>query len=561
MKTLPLKMAMIATSFTVSLAAASQIADFNNDGNVDASDLVLLVGNLNVSCEESCPTDLNEDGVTNTADLMELMGQWGPVPNWEPEDELEEDETNPSPTRDENRDMSWQGQAPVLLDAIYYDQLTEHLNRGGYDRWHPAIEYNQGEYTKAWTAENNIAVQPMAYGGFDWDEDGVFSEEDKVNFAAWIEQSIPADYDGPICLDLEGEWWPILDSQNQAVVDVALNFYIEGLQYAQSLRPNAKIGFWGLPKKSHTNPAIPTASIQRLLDVCTAIFPDVYENNHGYDDSARLQLHIERAIEMVNGEVPVYAQTFPRYRVDSSGYRNFHDVSEFTRDQVQSSLDAVWTDSEGKEHRISGISLWDAYIFAKYYTENWSELSMDERKALWDEIDFTHLEYLPEMKTLVDIAAQEANQRIADAQETDTQTEASTTDVELETTQSTQSQQQSRLVRQLDDTQAAVSFTTSSFRSSPRSYRSARRTWTQARRMFSAATRKYQRGSSQYQRAYESYLQAREEMQMASRNYHQDNDSNRSARATLNQAKDQWKSANLDLEDTESAEQTMLATQ
>ena len=179
---------------------------------------------------------------------------------------------------------------------------------------------------------------------------------------------------------------------------------------------------------------------------------------------------------------------------------------------------------------------------------------------MWDEIDFTDLEYLPEMKTLVDIAAQEANQRLADAQETATQKAASTTDVELVTTQSTQSQQQSRLVRQLDDTQAAVSFTTSSFRSPPRSYRSARRTWTQARRMFSAATRKYQRGSSQYQRAYESYLQAREEMQLASRNYRQDNDSNRSARATLNQAKDQWKSANLDLEDTESAEQTLLAT-
>ena len=115
----------------------------------------------------------------------------------------------------------------------------------------------------------------MAYAGFDWNEDGEFTEEDKVNFAAWIEQSVPADYDGPICLDLEAEWWPMLDSQSQVVVDVALNFYLEGLEYAQSLRPNAKIGFWGLPKKSHTNPEIPTASIQRLLDASTAIFPDV----------------------------------------------------------------------------------------------------------------------------------------------------------------------------------------------------------------------------------------------------------------------------------------------
>ena len=118
MKTLPLMLAMIATSFTVSLASASPIADFNNDGNVDAMDLVLLVGNMNATCDDTCPTDLNEDGITDTSDLMELMGQWGPVPNWEPQDVLEEEETNPSPTRDENRDMSWQGQAPVLLDAI-----------------------------------------------------------------------------------------------------------------------------------------------------------------------------------------------------------------------------------------------------------------------------------------------------------------------------------------------------------------------------------------------------------------------------------------------------------
>jgi len=562
MTTLPLMMAMIATSFTVSLTSAAPIADFNNDGNVDATDLVALVGNINTSCDEDCPTDLNEDGLTDTADLMELMSQWGPVPNWVPEDDSEEETTqNPAPTRDENRDMSWQGQAPVLLDGIYYDQLTEFLRRGGYNRWHPANEYNQGEYTKAWATANNIDVLPMVYGAFDWDEDGEFSEEDKANFAVWMDQSIPADYDGPICLDLEGEWWPMLDSQNQVVVDIAINFYIEGLVYAQSLRPNAKIGFWGLPKKSHTNPEIPTASIQRLLNASTAIFPEVYENNQGYDDSARLQLHVERAIEMVNGEVPVYAQSFPRYKVNSSGYRNYHDVSEFIRDQVQSSLDAVWTDSEGTEHRISGISMWDAYVYAKYFTENWSELSMEERKAMWDEIDHTDLEYLTEMKTLVDVAAQAANQRLADAQEADTQTEASAQDSAVVTTQTASTQQQAFLTRQINDAQSTVTVSASSYRSSSRpSYRSARRSWTQARRAFSTASRKYLKGSSQYQRACETFQQAREDMQLASQEYRQDRDSYRSARATINQAKNQWKSSNADWQETATDEQTMLAS-
>ena len=558
MTTLPLMMAMIATSFTVSLASADQIADFNNDGVVDAIDLVTLVGNLNAACDGSCQTDLNDDGVTDIADLMELMGQWGAVPNWVPQETQEEEtEENPSPTRDENRDMSWQGQAPVLLDAIYYDQLTEHLHRGGYNRWNTAIEYNQGEYTKAWTEENNIDALPMVYGAVDWDEDGEYSEEDKEKFAAWIEQSIPADYDGPICLDLEGQWWPLLNSHSQSVVDVALNFYIEGLQYAQSLRPNAKIGYWGLPKKVHSNPDSNTASIQRLLDISTAIFPEVYENHTNYDDSVRLQRHIERSIGMVEGEVPVYAQTFPRFKIGSNGYRNYHTVSEFVRDQVQSSLDAVWTDAEGTEHRVAGVSMWDAYVYAKYYTEDWSELSMEERKAKWDEIDHTNLEFLTEMKVLVDVAAEAANQRLADVQESST-TEANKQVTQVTTTQSVASvkettiapskivhkKQQSRLVRQLKDTKTQVTSRISLHKSSSRSYRSARSTWTQARRMFTAATRKYNRGSSEYQQAYETYLEAREEMQLATRNYRQNRKSTQGARASMNQAKDQWKSAN-----------------
>ena len=49
-------------------------------------------------------------------------------------------------------------------------------------------------------------------------------------------------------------------------------------------------------------------------------------------------------------------------------------------------------------------------------------------------------------------------------------------------------------------------------------------------------------------------------MQVASRSYRQDRDSDRSTRAMLNQAKDQWKSANTDVEDMENTEQTLLAT-
>jgi len=558
MTTLPSMMAMIATSLTVSLAYATPSADFNNDGNVNSTDLIFIVGSLNTTCDEVCVTDLSEDGITDMTDLMLLMQQWGPVPDYVPDDEPLDEEDDSESHRDENRDMSWQGKAPVLLDAIYYDKYTEYLHWGGYDRWHLANEYNQGEHTQAWTAANNVEVQPMAYSGFDWDADNIFTDEDKVNFEIWLNQAVPADYDGQICLDLESQWWPMLDSQNQAVVDVALDFYIEGLEFVQSLRPQAKIGFWGLPKKSHTNPDIPTASIQRLLNVCTAIFPDVYENNYNYDDSARLQLHVERCIEMINGEIPVYVQTSPRYKVDTTGYRYFHDQTEFLRDQIQASLDAAWTDSNGMEHKISGIALWDAYIFIKYYTEGWSELSMDERKALWDEIDFLHIEFLEGMKMLVDIAAAAIEAQLQTQAETED--EDSSKEVIVEVDETGQTRQPSRLIRRLYNGQSAGDLTSSDYRPVSRSYRTARRSWTQARRMFSAASRKYSRGSSEYKRALEAYEQAREEMQLAERYYRQERDANQNARASLNQAKEEWKAANADWSVTAETEQSRVAS-
>jgi len=555
MTTLPLIMATIAKSLTVSLSTSSPIADFNNDGNVDTSDLVTLTSSLNSTCDGDCPTDLNEDGLTDVADLMILMQQWGPVPNFVAQD-IEQEQSNPAPTRDANRDMSWQGQAPVLLDAVYYDQYTELFSHGSYARWHNAEVYNQGEHTMAWATDNDVPVQHMVYGSVDWDHDGVMTEEDKANFVVWLDATVPADYDGPLCLDLEGQWWSMLDTSSQTVMDSVLNTYLEQLEYAQSLRPNAKIGFWGLPKKSHTNPSFNTASIDRLLNACTAIFPDVYEHNPGGNDATRLQLHVERAIAMIDGQVPVYAQTFPRYK-ESGGNRNFfHTQDEFMRDQVQPALDAVWTDANGKEHRVNGVSFWDAYSYVSMYTEDWSEMSMEDRKTVWDEIDFLHVEFLQGMKVLVDTEADATNQRLTDAKEANSQA----TEIALVTIQTEQKSQQSRLVRQIKTTQTLVATATTSFQSSSRNFQTTRKSWSQAKSAFASAKRKYRRGSSQYKRAQSQFRQARREMQATSHEYKEDRESYRSARALMNQAKDEWKTANADWEIMANVEQTLLAS-
>ena len=409
----------------------------------------------------------------------------------------------------------------------------------------------------------------MVYGSVDWDHDNNLTEEDKANFAICLDEYVPVDYDGPLCLDLEGQWWGMLDTTNQAVMDTVINVYLEHLEVAKSLRPNAKIGFWGFPKKTHTNPNIQTASVDRLLSACTAIFPDVYEWNPGGNDSARLQLHVERAMEMVDGKTPVYVQTSPRYKTSSTSPRYLHDQAEFIRDQVNSSLNAVWTDAEGKEHRIQGIALWDAYTYVSQFTEGWSEMTLDERKALWNDLDLMHVEFLTEMKTLVDAASAEASTRrssaqqdseAAEAAEAEAQAAAAAAQAAAEAAAAERQRQRSRLVKQLNSTKVRLAKSSKSYRKSARSYRENRKSWSQAKRAFSKAKRKFSKGSKQYKRALAQYKNARRNVQLASRSFRSNRTSYRTARVSMNNAKATWKQANATWSQTVQQEQTLLAS-
>ena len=505
MTTLPTTLAMIAASITTTALFADQNADFNNDGTVDATDLMQVTSNLGIACEGDCPTDLNQDGITDSSDITALMGVWGDVPGWVNPNTPESDEQNDEPDSPSAPvDLSWQDQGPVLLDAIYYDQYTEFYSHGGFNRWNTAKEYNQGEYTKTWTAANGVAVQPTIYGSVDWDHDNNLTEEDKANFAIWLNEYVPADYDGPLCLDLEGQYWGLVDTTNQVVMDSVINVYLEHLEVAKALRPNAKIGFWGFPKKTHTDPNYHTASVDRLVSACTAIFPDVYEWNAGGNDSARLELHVERAMEMVNGQTPVYVQTSPRYKTSSNSPRFLHNQNEFIRDQVQSSMNAVWTDADGKEHRIQGIALWDAYTYVAQFTDGWSEMSMEERKEQWNELDLMHVSFLTEMKTFVDAANEEAAVQKANAQqEADDAAAAQAAAAEAAAAElkAQQQRKRSRLLRRLNSAKTTYARKSMSYRKQARTFRAKRSSWTKSARSYRSAKRSYNKCRSQYKRA------------------------------------------------------------
>jgi len=502
MTTLPLTLAMIALSQNP--ASSQSSADFNNDGNVDTTDLIALTSAIGTPCSGDCPTDLNNDGVTDQQDILVLMQFWGAVEGWVNPTDPTNNETNNDATNEEEHgcqhDLSWQGQGPVLYDAIYYDQLARTAQRIAMGE-----ELNEGEFTRAWCEENNVGVQSMVYnGGVDWYEDGAYDDVDKSKFSAWLDANVPHDYTGPICLDMEGQWWDMWHTESQEVMDTIIDFYIEGLEYAQAQRPNAKFGYWGLPRRKHTSPTSTTASVDRLLFASTALFPDVYEWNPDHDDSAWIELHVKNTIEMSKGQVPVYVQTCPRYKKVGHGML-LHTVEEFLHDQVHASLAAVWTDGEGKEHRISGISIWDAYLYCWQGSSQWSSLDSNGRKEVCNELDIYHRTILSSMKACIDAsysnteeqqsqsnaeaiaqAAAEEAARVAAAQE-----EASRLRAERK-------RQRSRLVRRLNSERTKIRRATSDYRKNAKQFRSARNSFKNKRRSFIGSRNAYRAALKQW---------------------------------------------------------------
>ena len=555
MTTLPTTLAMIATSITATTAFASN-ADFNNDGIVDTSDLIAVTSNIG-ACDGDCPTDLNTDGVTDQQDVLVLMQSWGAVEGWTASDNASSEEDSQTP----NRDLSWIGQGPVLLDAIYYDQLSSNDLRSSY-----AEQLSQGEQTKAWVASNNVEVQPMVYhGGVDRNVDGVYTEQEKEAFAAWIIENVPADYTGPICLDMEGPRWIIWNTDSQEVMDGLIDFYIEGLEFAQSLRPNAKIGYFGLPKQQHTNPAVETASVQRILEASTALFPNVYEFNPGHDASNRLQGHIAKTIEWVKGQVPVYVQVSPRFRDSDTQAMLLHDQEEVMRDQVNSSLSAEWTDDSGQAHKIAGVSLWDAYTFVSSNTEDWSTLDNDARKSMWDDLDTYHVCMLGHMKNAVDEVCGSMQSQDNEAAESQVAAEEAAVQAATEALE-TSRQHRAQVLAQLRTVKASFKNTRTSYVKAQKTYRS----WSSARKSYkkalAAAKKRFKKNKnrSAYKKAVakakRQFSNKRNSFRSAARSFRSQRASFRTVRANWNTAKGEWRTANASWQQMRENTSTLLAS-
>ncbi|MDG2200778.1 MAG: hypothetical protein P8K80_06310 [Phycisphaerales bacterium] len=372
----------------------SQDADVNQDGIIDILDLIQVVSSINVLCEGECPTDVDGDGTTNVTDLRQVVMFWGEMVS---HDEPEIDDTDSPEEPQEPADPVYAGPNPIVLDGVYYDANSRHVSRAQL-----GVALDQGWRTRSQNQQDGIDVLPYAYGGgVDYNADMLYTSEDLASFEAWLDENVPEDYTGPVVLDMEGAWWAQMSVASTAEMEDIMDFYIQGIEYAKVMRPNAKFGYWGLPKKHMTTDHYTGPSMARLLQASGAIFPDSYETNPDYNDSVRLRRHVERCIELVQGEVPVYVQMCPRFRDEETGqWRYYFHDEEFLRDQGEASLDARWVDASGRTHRVAGIAIWDCYNYAKLYHDDWSSLNDDEIIELWDEIDFIHADLYRSLKDL-----------------------------------------------------------------------------------------------------------------------------------------------------------------
>jgi len=376
--------------------------DTNSDQRVDTLDLLAVISEMGRACPatpETCPTDLNGSDHTSVDDLIVVLVHWGDTAFSNDDDtDGDEDDSTDIDDSDPQAEERLVGPDPIVMDSVYFDAYSRDQARADL-----GIDLDQGWQTRNWNQKNGIAVTPYAYsGGVDFNNDMQYTQSDLENFANWLDENVPYDYDGPVCLDMEGEWWHMMTWANQEQMDEIMDFYIEGLEYAKEMRPNAQFGYWGLPKKNMTADDYNGPSVERLLNASDVIFPDTYENNPGGNDSLRLEKHVERCIEMVNGEIPVHVQMCPRHKDNElGGWRHYHTNEEFIRDQARPALEAKWTDAEGNTHRVAGIAIWDAYVYAANFHDDWNSLSEDEIVELWDEIDDTHLSLYQELAELV----------------------------------------------------------------------------------------------------------------------------------------------------------------
>jgi hypothetical protein len=249
---------------------------------------------------------------------------------------------------------------------------------------------NQGANTISYTTFEGITRVPLAYhGGVDTDASGKITDRNISQFTNWVHETVSSDYCGPIVLDYEQPWWKELSDKNldKDTLQEILTVYIEGAQVAKQVLPNAQWGYWGLPSLRSSGPVWTERglSFQALTSQSTALYPDIYNGNPDNELLVQTRNHIEKVLKLANGKIPVYVFASPRFSGQNGDHSQFVPDDVFLR-KANAALKANWIDTNGVQHRIQGIILWDSYSFTE--------------ESKWNELDAKHKHYFKLLQAL-----------------------------------------------------------------------------------------------------------------------------------------------------------------
>ncbi len=262
---------------------------------------------------------------------------------------------------------------PVVLNGIKWTSANQDMQ---------TIEYT--------TSQGILRIPVKYYGGVDTNVDGKIEEEDIEQFTKWVDQYVPRNYDGPIVMDYEKPWWEELRGATitRERLTKLMEPYVQGLKIARKLRPNAKWGYYGVPTRRNTSKKWLDQghSLESIFSNSQALFPAIYDCSRGKDRNKEVATQITTTLEQAAGRMPVYAFVTPRY-CGEGGDRSLFVPDEIFLQRANTALKCFWTDEEGKQHRIKGLVLWDAFGYTP--------------EEEWVELDETHKHYFELLQALV----------------------------------------------------------------------------------------------------------------------------------------------------------------
>jgi len=161
-------------------------------------------------------------------------------------------------------------------------------------------------------------------------------------------------YNGVICLDWEGNFFEALkEGPSGALFQSAMNQGVALLNFVRSKRPNAKVGFYGIPSIRWD---VEPSALQPLFNASDVFLPSGYlSSRYSYaQNKERVVTNMQLALELANGK-PVLMYHWPR--VAPKGGPGL-EMAIIEREQLIDYIATTFS-VEVNGRRAAGVCIWD----------------------------------------------------------------------------------------------------------------------------------------------------------------------------------------------------------